>query len=131
MRIALSPPWALATGLSLVAALVLLVTSPRPRVPQFELDGIASEANAGGEAGQIQNRADPDRQTRAELSRIERDLDALTDRVTSAVDALHMAQSEADVRVAHAELLRLRAEVAAERRLLAERARQLEPALSR
>jgi len=129
MRIAVSPPW-FATGLAVVATLALRVTSPR--APRLAPDDVASEASAGGEAGHVQVRdhADPNRAARAELSQIERELDALTDRVTSAVDAFHAAKSECEIRRTRAELATLRAEIAVERRVLTERARQVRAAVA-
>src|SRR3569833_3563499 len=103
MRSAVSPPWLSATGRAVAATLALMVTSPRSH--------------------QVRGHGEPNHAARAELSQIERDLDALTDLVTSSIDAFHAAQTECEITRTRAELARLRTETELERRLLAARAR--------
>jgi hypothetical protein len=110
MRIALSPPVRWVSGLAAVATIAILVT--RPPAPPLR---VSPAPHSTSDA----------RQARAAMSNVERDLDALVDRVQEAVDAVVNAESDAERKVAHDRLVSLQAEVAAERQLLVERERQL------
>ncbi|MEP6861664.1 MAG: hypothetical protein ABJE66_13640 [Deltaproteobacteria bacterium] len=111
MRIAISSPMRWATGLAAVATIALVATR--------------SPVRDHGAMPVKRMYADANRATRAGLSQMERELDALTDRVTEAVDAVVAAETEDERRVARAELARLQTEIEVERQLVTERARQL------
>jgi hypothetical protein len=118
MRIATSSSIRWATGLAIVATLALFAMRP-PAPPRDH-----------GPTPVKRMYADSNRAARAGLSQMERELDALTDRVTEAVDAVVAAETKADGEVARTKLATLQAEVEVERQLVTERARQLRVTLA-
>ena len=112
MRIAISSPIRWATGLAAVVTVAVLsaTLATRPAPPRY------------GDSGKL---------ARAELARIERELDALSDRLQESVAALDDAESEADRGVVREAIVKLMADITVVKQVELERARELRATLTR
>jgi hypothetical protein len=110
MRIAISSPMRWATGLAAIATVAVLAVRPAPlRV-------------APAHAGKL---------ARAELAKIERELDELSNRMETGVAALDDAETAADRAAASDAIVKLMSDIAIIKQVDLERARLLRATLAR